>query len=251
MVVWVSFWYMYLPEESGPPGKVEMFVPEQWTTSKEGLLCQDEWLNPSTLWLLSHMGSSHMGFYFCSSVNKSCFPLFVLHGLDEMWLPWNPGLGCLQKEGGRIQRTLHRTSLSYSAFKKSAAVVTTVLILNDTALGKGYRESWRRRCLASGVMGGAFRRWGRPALGLLVCTVVLRHQTRGQWMPSSVAIKAVISTGASDCHPFSRGRRGEKQEWRTGKWKHLTLERTSAKSQKLGAPWKFPAPDLGGSLTFS
>lgn len=161
---------------------------------------------------LSHMGSSHMGFYFCSSVNKSCFPLFVLHGLDEMWLPWNPGLGCLQQEGGRIQRRLHRTSLSYSAFKKSAAVVTTVLILNDTALGKGYRESWRRRCLASGVMGGAFRRWGRPALGLLVCTVVLRHQTRGRWMPSSVAIKAVTSTGASELSPFQQ----RQERWETG-----------------------------------
>lgn len=251
MVVLVSFRYVYLPEESGPPGKAEMFVPEQWTTSKEGLLCQDEGLNPRTLWLLYPTWAPVMGFYFCSSVNKSCFPLFVLYELDEMWLPLNPRVGWLQQEERQVQRRLHTTSLHYSVFKKSASVVTTVLILNDTPLGKGDGKSWHRYCLASAVMGvpsGGESTLHR-CLWCVQWSLDIRHEEGGclhQWAWELLPLQVPVN-----CHPFSSGKSHGKQEWRRGKWRPLTLERTSVRSKKSGAPWKFPAPDLGGSLKLS
>lgn len=48
--------------------------------------------------------------------------------------------------------------------QESAAVITTVLILNDTRLGKGYGESWHRYCLTSGLLVGGNATRGQAIL---------------------------------------------------------------------------------------
>lgn len=169
---------------------MEQFVLEQWTMSNGGggLPCQGRQLNPSTMWLLYSTRVPVTWATFCSSLNKSRFPLLVLHGSAHVLLPWILGWddcnrreaktknGCTESLWG-IQgsgRQQQRETLSWIMLPLAKGTGN----LAQTGVGVGCHGCcllWCSRC----------RMWYR------------RHQTWRRPMLSPLGMMALIFTDTS------------------------------------------------------